>query len=88
MATQLWAVRLAPEGIVVHEVRPGVIATDMTAGVTERYDALLAGGLAPIARWGRPADVAGAVALLAAGQTPYSTGEVFHVDGGMHIPVL
>ena len=88
MATQLFAARLAPEGIVVHEVRPGVIATDMTAGVTERYDALLAGGLAPIARWGRPADVAGAVALLASGQTPYSTGEVFHVDGGMHIPVL
>lgn len=88
MATQLFAARLAPEGIVVHEVRPGVIATDMTAGVTEKYDALLSGGLAPIARWGRPADVAGAVALLAAGQTPYSTGEVFHVDGGMHIPRL
>ena len=88
MATQLFAVRLAPEGIVVYEVRPGVIATDMTAGVTEKYDALLAGGLAPIARWGRPADVAGAVSLLASGQTPYSTGEVFHVDGGMHIPTL
>ena len=88
MATQLWAVRLAPEGIVVHEVRPGVIATDMTAGVTEKYDALIAQGLAPVNRWGRPADVAGAVALLASGQTPYSTGEVFHVDGGMHVPVL
>ena len=88
MATQLWAVRLAPEGIVVHEVRPGVIATDMTAGVTERYDALIAQGLAPVNRWGRPADVAGAVALLASGQTPYSTGEVFHVDCGMHVPVL
>ncbi len=88
MATQLWAVRLAPEGIVVHEVRPGVIATDMTAGVTEKYDALIAQGLAPVNRWGRPADVAGAVAVLASGQTPYSTGEVFHVDGGMHVPVL
>lgn len=88
MATQLWAARLAPEGIVVHEVRPGVIATDMTAGVTAKYDALLAQGLAPVARWGTPADVAGAVALLASGRTPYSTGEVFHVDGGMHIPVL
>ena len=88
MATQLWAARLAPEGIVVHEVRPGVIATDMTAGVTAKYDALLAQGLAPVARWGTPADVAGAVSLLAAGRTPYSTGEVFHVDGGMHIPVL
>jgi NAD(P)-dependent dehydrogenase (short-subunit alcohol dehydrogenase family) len=88
MATQLFAVRLAPEGIVVYEVRPGVIATDMTAGVTQKYDALLAEGLAPIARWGRPSDVAGAVSVLAAGQTPYSTGEVFHVDGGMHIPTL
>jgi len=88
MATQLWAVRLAPEGIVVYEVRPGVIATDMTAGVTQKYDAMLADGLAPIARWGRPADVAGAVSILASGQTPYSTGEVFHVDGGLHIPVL
>ncbi len=88
MATQLFAARLAPEGIVVHEVRPGVIATDMTAGVRDRYDALLADGLAPIARWGRPADVAAAVSLLASGSTPYSTGEVFHVDGGLHIPTL
>jgi len=88
MATQLWAARLAPERIVVYEVRPGVIATDMTAAVTEKYDALLATGLAPIARWGRPADVAGAVSLLVSGRTPYSTGEVFHVDGGMHIPRL
>ncbi len=88
MATQLWAARLAPEGIVVYEVRPGVIASDMTAGVAGKYDALFAGGTVPIARWGRPSDVAGAVAILASGQTPYSTGEVFHVDGGMHIPVL
>ncbi|BDZ41397.1 3-ketoacyl-ACP reductase [Paraoerskovia sediminicola] len=88
MATQLFAVRLAPEGIVVYEVRPGVIATDMTSGVQQKYDDMFAGGMAPIARWGRPADVAGAVSTLAAGQTPYSTGEVFHVDGGMHIPRL
>ncbi|GAB2455826.1 3-ketoacyl-ACP reductase [Xylanimonas ulmi] len=88
MATQLWAVRLAREGIVVHEVRPGIIATDMTAGVSERYDAYLAGGHVPIARWGEPADVAAAVSMLAAGATPYSTGEVFHVDGGLHVPVL
>jgi NAD(P)-dependent dehydrogenase (short-subunit alcohol dehydrogenase family) len=88
MATRLWAARLGPEGIVVYEVRPGVIATDMTAAVTERYDALFAAGLAPVNRWGYPADVAAAVGLLASGQTPYSTGEVFHVDGGMHIPVL
>src|SRR5665648_40905 len=88
MATQLFAVRLAPEGIVVYEVRPGVVATDMTAAVTGKYDTLFAEGLAPIRRWGRPADVAGAVSMLASGQTPYSTGEVFHVDGGMHIPTL
>lgn len=88
MATQLWAARLAPEGIAVYEVRPGVIATDMTAGVATRYDALFAGGLAPLSRWGTPQDVAGAVAVLVSGQTPYSTGEVFHVDGGMHIPRL
>ena len=88
MATQLWAARLAPEGIVVYEVRPGVVATSMTAGATAKYDALFAAGLAPMPRWGRPADVAGAVGMLVAGKTPYSTGEIFHVDGGMHIPRL
>ena len=88
MATQLWAARLAPEGVVVYEVRPGVIATDMTAGVASKYDALLAGGLAPMPRWGQPADVGGAVAMLVRGDAPYSTGEVFHVDGGMHIARL
>lgn len=88
MATQLWAARLAPEGIVVYEVRPGVIATEMTEAVTAKYDALFDSGAVPIARWGRPADVAAAVSLLASGETPYSTGEIFHVDGGMHIPVL
>lgn len=88
MSTQLWAARLAPEGIVVYEVRPGVIATDMTAGVTERYDEAFANGIAPMPRWGRPSDVAGAVAILSSGQTPYSTGEVFNVDGGMHIKRL
>jgi NAD(P)-dependent dehydrogenase (short-subunit alcohol dehydrogenase family) len=88
MATQLWAARLAPEGIVVYEVRPGVITTDMTAGAKQKYDALFASGLAPMPRWGRPDDVGGAVGMLVAGSTPYSTGEVFHVDGGMHIPRL
>ncbi|WP_163540787.1 3-ketoacyl-ACP reductase [Occultella kanbiaonis] len=88
MATQLWAVRLAPEGIVVYEVRPGVIATDMTAGVKEKYDAQFAGGLAPIPRWGTPQDVAGAVVQLSAGRMPYSTGDVINVGGGMQIPRL
>jgi len=85
MATKLWAARLAPEAILVYEVRPGVIATDMTAGVKQRYDDFFAADGAPMPRWGTPADVAGAVAQLVAGQMPYSTGEVIHVDGGMHI---
>ncbi|MHB1290106.1 3-ketoacyl-ACP reductase [Georgenia sp.] len=88
MATQLWAARLGPEGIVVYEVRPGVIATDMTVGVQTKYDELFRQGAAPIPRWGRPADVAGAVAQLCAGQMPYSTGDVINVDGGMHIAQL
>lgn len=88
MATQLWAVRLAPEGILVYEVRPGVIATDMTAGVQAKYDELFAGGLAPMPRWGTPADVAGAVVQLAAKRMPYSTGDVITVGGGMQIPTL
>ncbi|MHA6513072.1 3-ketoacyl-ACP reductase [Tessaracoccus sp. Z1128] len=88
MATRLWAARLAPEGIPVYEVRPGVIATDMTAGVTERYDALFAQGLAPMPRWGKPSDVGSTVAALASGAMPYSTGDVIHVDGGMHLPRL
>ncbi len=88
MATQLWAARLAPEGVLVYEVRPGVIATDMTAGVQEKYDGLFAGGLAPMPRWGTPADVAGAVVQLAAKRMPYSTGDVITVGGGMQIPIL
>jgi NAD(P)-dependent dehydrogenase (short-subunit alcohol dehydrogenase family) len=88
MATQLWAARLAPEGIVVYEVRPGIVATDMTAAATDKYDSLFASGLAPMPRWGRPGDVGAAVAMLVAGSTPYSTGEIFHVDGGLHIPRL
>lgn len=88
MATRLYATRLAPEGIVVYEVRPGVIATDMTAGVKDRYDALFEQGISPMPRWGRPADVGGAVAMLAEGRSPYATGDVINVDGGMHIPRL
>ncbi|MCC2594038.1 3-ketoacyl-ACP reductase [Tessaracoccus sp. OS52] len=88
MATRLWAARLAPEGVLVYEVRPGVIATDMTAGVKERYDSLFAQGISPMPRWGQPSDVGGAVAALASGAMPYSTGDVIHVDGGMHLPRL
>jgi NAD(P)-dependent dehydrogenase (short-subunit alcohol dehydrogenase family) len=83
MATQLWAVRLAEFGIDVFEVRPGIIATDMTAGVTEKYDKLIAGGLTLEKRWGTPDDVGKAVAVLARGELPYATGQVLMVDGGL-----
>ncbi|NLG24362.1 MAG: 3-ketoacyl-ACP reductase [Clostridiales bacterium] len=85
MMTQLYAARLAEEGIPVYEVRPGIIRTDMTAPVTEKYDALIEGGLTPIRRWGTPKDVADAVYLLAQGLLPFSTGEVLNVDGGFHL---
>ncbi|TAM82249.1 MAG: 3-ketoacyl-ACP reductase [Acidobacteria bacterium] len=85
MATQLFATRLAEYGIHVYEVRPGIIATDMTAGVQEKYDRMIAGGLTPIARWGTPEDVGRAVAAIAQGAFPFSTGEVINVDGGFHL---
>lgn len=88
MATRLWAARLAPEGILAYEVRPGIVATDMTAGVQDKYDALFAQGISPMPRWGQPSDVGGAVAALASGSMPYSTGDVLNVDGGMHLPRL
>jgi NAD(P)-dependent dehydrogenase (short-subunit alcohol dehydrogenase family) len=84
-ATQLFALRLAEHGIRVFEVRPGIIDTDMTAPVRERYTQLIAGGLTPIRRWGTPADVGRAVAALATGAIPFSTGEAINVDGGFHI---
>jgi NAD(P)-dependent dehydrogenase (short-subunit alcohol dehydrogenase family) len=88
MATRLWAVRLAEFGIPVYEVRPGIIDTDMTAGVRARYDALIAGGLLLQARWGLPEDVGRAVAMLVRGDLGYSTGQVIWVDGGMSVPRL
>ncbi len=88
MATQLFAARLGEYNIPVYEIRPGVIRTDMTAGVTEKYDALIAGGLFVQKRWGEADDVGKAVAALAAGYFPYSTGQVFMVDGGMTLPRL
>jgi len=83
--TWLFADRLAEHGINVYEVCPGVIASDMTAPVKEKYDRLIAEGLSPIRRWGQPDDVASAVAMLASGQLPFSTGERINVDGGFHI---
>ena len=85
MMTQLFAARLADEGINVYEIRPGIIATDMTAAVRDKYDALFAQGVTPIRRWGTPEDVARAVSAIAQGLLPYSTGEVLNVDGGFHL---
>ncbi|MCK8493646.1 3-ketoacyl-ACP reductase [Spirosoma sp. RP8] len=88
MATQLFAVRLGEYNIPVYEVRPGVIKTDMTAGVTAKYDALIENGLCVQKRWGFADDVGRAVASLARGDFPYSTGQVIMVDGGLTLPRL
>lgn len=88
MMTRLYAARLAEAGILVYEVRPGVIETDMTAGVRAKYDQLIEQGAWPIRRWGQPLDVGRAVAMLARGDLPFSTGEVIHVDGGFHLRIL
>jgi NAD(P)-dependent dehydrogenase (short-subunit alcohol dehydrogenase family) len=83
MAARVFAVRLAPAGIPVFEVRPGIIATDMTARVKDVYDQRIAGGLVPEGRWGTPDDVGCIVAALLRGDAPYATGSVVHVDGGL-----
>jgi len=88
MVTGLWAARLGEFGIPVYEVRPGITATDMTAGVTEKYDKLIAEGLTVTPRWGIPEDVGMAVASLAEGNFPYSTGQAIMVDGGLSLPRL
>jgi 3-oxoacyl-[acyl-carrier protein] reductase len=85
MMSKLYAARLAGEGINIYEIRPGVIATDMTAGVKEKYDRMIDQGLTPIKRWGTPEDVGRAVAAVATGSFPFSTGEVINVDGGFHL---
>ncbi|MGB7159194.1 MAG: 3-ketoacyl-ACP reductase [Tepidisphaeraceae bacterium] len=85
MMTKLFAVRLAEYGINVYEIRPGVIETDMTGPVKEKYDRMIAEGLTPIARWGKPDDVARAVVAVATDSFPFSTGEVINVDGGFHL---
>jgi 3-oxoacyl-[acyl-carrier protein] reductase len=88
MASSLWAVRLAEFGIPVYEVRPGIIRTDMTAGVQEKYDNLIANGLLLQPRWGTPEDVGRAVAMLARGDLAYSTGQVVMLDGGFAVQRL
>jgi NAD(P)-dependent dehydrogenase (short-subunit alcohol dehydrogenase family) len=85
MMTQLYAARLAQHGINVYEIRPGVIETDMTGPVKEKYQRLIDQDLTPIKRWGQPEDVAKAVIALVQGHFPFSTGEVINVDGGYHM---
>jgi NAD(P)-dependent dehydrogenase (short-subunit alcohol dehydrogenase family) len=88
MLTKLYADRLAGEAVFVHEIRPGVIKTDMTAAVTEKYSKLIEGGVFPIARWGTPEDVASAAAAFAGDSFLYTTGNYVDVDGGFHIQRL
>ncbi len=88
MATRLWASRLGEFDIPVYEIRPGVIRTDMTAGVTEKYDRLFQSGMAIQKRWGTPSDIGKVAAAMAVSSMPYSTGQVVMVDGGMTIPRL
>jgi NAD(P)-dependent dehydrogenase (short-subunit alcohol dehydrogenase family) len=88
MMTALFAARLAEYGINVYEIRPGVIATDMTGPVKAKYDRLIEEGAWPIRRWGEPQDIGRAVAAIARGDFPFSTGEVINVDGGFHMRVL
>ena len=85
MLTRLFADRLAPHGITVNEVQPGIIQTDMTDAVKDRYDALISEGVTPIRRWGRPKDIGKAVAAIALGYFDFTTGAAFPVDGGFHM---
>jgi len=88
MAARLFAARLAADGIPVFEVRPGIVATDMTAGVREVYDRRIADGIVPERRWGQPDDIGRVVAALLRGDMPYATGSVINVDGGLSLPRL
>lgn len=85
MVTNLFADRLAEYGVNVYEIRPGIIMTDMTSVVKEKYDTLISNGLTPIKRWGYPEDVANAVSVLCSNKLNFSTGEVINIDGGFHI---
>ena len=88
MATKLWATRLADFGIRVYEIQPGIIRSDMTSGVMEKYDRMFKDGLALEKRWGEPEDIGRAVATLVRGDIPYATGQVLYLDGGMRIQRL
>ena len=88
MATKLWATRLGEYDIPVYEIQPGIIKTDMTAGVVEKYDKLFQEGISLERRWGLPDDVGKVAAMLAQGNMPYATGQAIKVDGGLHIQRL
>jgi len=85
MMTKLFADRLSEYHIPVFEIRPGIMYTDMTEGVKEKYDKLIENGITPIKRWGTPLDVANTVVMLCSNKLTFSTGEVFNVDGGFHL---
>jgi NAD(P)-dependent dehydrogenase (short-subunit alcohol dehydrogenase family) len=88
MVNQLWAARLAAEGVQTVEIRPGIMETDMTSGVKEKYDKLLAEGLVPQKRWGQPGDIGKAVRAFLNNDFPFSTGDVLNIDGGFHLQTL
>ncbi len=85
MMTQLFAARLAEHGVHVYEIRPGVIATDMTSKVKGKYDKMVEDGVFPLRRWGQPEDIAKVVRAIAQGLLPYCTGQAINVDGGFHM---
>ncbi len=88
MITKLFADRLANEGIMVNEIRPGIIRTGMTSTVKEKYDNLIGGGILPLRRWGEPEDIASVAYSLCSGAMPYVVGQSIDVDGGFHIQRL
>jgi NAD(P)-dependent dehydrogenase (short-subunit alcohol dehydrogenase family) len=88
MMSKLFAARLAEYNILVHEIRPGVIKTDMTKSAEEKYDGLIEDGLFPIKRWGMPEDIANLVSLMVSNKMSFSTGNYIDVDGGLHLPRL
>ena len=88
MVAKLWAARLSGEGINVFELRPGIMATDMTSAVKQKYDKMLAEGIVPQGRWGEPDDVGLAVKAILSGHFPFSTGSVINIDGGLSLPRL
>jgi len=85
MMTRLYADKLSDYNIPVFEVRPGIIQTDMTKSVQKKYDTLFSQGITPLSRWGTPEDVAKCVTAIALNHFPYSTGQIFNVDGGFHL---